>query len=132
MVDAVVVANESIGDAAQFQQAIPVGVVACQTRDFQTEDDADVSQGNFAGQASEPGTFVGTGSGEPEVFIDGDHLLLRDGPRTRSHGKAQILQFGHSLRLFGPAGPSGRSGQEAVILLEFYLKSDLAGRLLTL
>src|ERR1035437_5241200 len=76
MVDAVVVANESIGDAAQFQQAIPVGVVACQTRDFQTEDDADVSQGNFAGQASEPGTFVGTGSGEPEVFIDGDHLLL--------------------------------------------------------
>src|ERR1035437_1806289 len=76
MVDAVVVANESIGDAAQFQQAIPVGVVACQTRDFQTEDDTDVSQGNFAGEASEPGTFVGTGSGEPEVFIDGDHLLL--------------------------------------------------------
>src|ERR1035437_3424970 len=25
---------------------------------------------------------------------------LRDGPRTRSHGKAQIFQFGHSLRLF--------------------------------
>jgi hypothetical protein len=33
------------------------------------------------------------------------HLELRDGPKTRSHGKAQILQFGHSLRLFGPAGP---------------------------
>jgi hypothetical protein len=30
---------------------------------------------------------------------------LRGGPKTRSHGKAQILQFGHSLRLFGPAGP---------------------------
>lgn len=45
-------------------------------------------------------TIAGFQSGDLRQTVS-----LRDGPRTRSHGKAQILQFGHSLRLFGPAGP---------------------------
>jgi hypothetical protein len=63
VIDAVVVANESIGDAAQFEQAIPVGVVSSQARHFQSEDDAHVSQRDFAGEASKPGALVGAGAG---------------------------------------------------------------------
>ena len=63
MVDAVAVANESIGDAAQLQQAIPVGVVPRQARNFQSEDDAHPCQRHFAGEASEAGALVGAGAG---------------------------------------------------------------------
>jgi hypothetical protein len=42
MIDAIVVANQSIGDAAQLEQAIPVGIVARQPGDFETEHDSDM------------------------------------------------------------------------------------------
>jgi hypothetical protein len=37
MIDAVVIADERVGDAAEFQQSIPVSVVPGQTRDFQSD-----------------------------------------------------------------------------------------------
>src|SRR5437763_16021842 len=45
MINAIVVANESIGDAAELQQAIPIRLVPPEARTFQSEHDADVSQG---------------------------------------------------------------------------------------
>ena len=82
MIDAIVVANESVGEAAEFEQAIPVGVVPRQARDFQTENDSHMGQRDFAGQASEPGSIVGAGAGEPEIFVDDDDLLLRPAELT--------------------------------------------------
>ena len=76
MIDAVVVANESIGDSAEFEQAIPICVVPRQTRNLQTENDSHVSKRDFAGEASEPGALVGGGTGQPQIFIDDDHLLF--------------------------------------------------------
>ena len=35
MVESVVIADQGIGHAAQVQQPVPVGIVACQTRDLQ-------------------------------------------------------------------------------------------------
>ena len=76
MIDAVVVANESIGDATQFQQTIPICIVPRQARNLQSENDAHVGQRHFAGEASEAGTLVGGGTGQPQIFIDDDHLLF--------------------------------------------------------
>ena len=76
MINAVIVPNESIGHAAEFQQAIPIRVVPRQARNFQSENDAHVSQGDFAGEASEPGALVGGGTGQPQIFITDEHLLF--------------------------------------------------------
>ncbi len=63
MVHAIVVADERVGDAAEFQQTIPIRIVPRQARDLQSQDDAYVRQCHFAGEASEARTFVGTGTG---------------------------------------------------------------------
>src|SRR5947209_20562389 len=99
MINAIVVANESIGRAAEFQQAIPIRVVAREARNFQPENDAHVSEGDFAGEASEPGALVGGGTGQPQIFIDDDYLLF--GP----------------TQLSGPVGQGGLArGRFAVML----------------
>src|SRR5712691_1443346 len=104
MVDAIVVANESIGDTAELQQAIPIRVVPREARNFQSENDAHVSQGDFAGEASEPGALVGGGTGQPQIFIDDDHLL------------------------FGPTQLSGPIGQGVLAGSRFAVMLDLARR----
>jgi len=76
MINAVIAANESIGHAAEFQQAIPIRVVPREARNFQPENGAGVSQGDFAGETGEPGALAGGGTGQPQIFIDDDHLLL--------------------------------------------------------
>jgi hypothetical protein len=58
MIDTVVVADERVGDAAEFQQTIPVGIVPRQTGDLQAEDDAHVSQCDFASEAGEARALV--------------------------------------------------------------------------
>src|SRR6202023_1102265 len=63
VIDAVVVANESIGDATQFQQTIPVRIVPRQARNLQSENDAYVGQRHLAGEASEPGALVDARAG---------------------------------------------------------------------
>src|SRR6266478_1182892 len=107
VIDTIIVSDESVGDATQLQQAIPVGIVAYQTRDFQTEDDAHVSQGHFTGHASKPGTFVGAGAGEPKVFINDDHLLLAPAELTGFVGQGVLAGGGfaivHNLRRRGLA-----------------------------
>src|SRR5262249_41468357 len=50
MIDAVSIADEGIGEAAEIEQAIPVSVVACETGDFEAEHDTDVAEGDFGGQ----------------------------------------------------------------------------------
>src|SRR5262249_45036966 len=67
MINAIVVANKSIGDAAELQQAIPIRVVPREARNFQSEHDADVSQGDFAGEAREAGAFIDAGARQSQI-----------------------------------------------------------------
>ena len=53
VVDAVFIENQGLRQRRQFQQAVPVGVIACQPRDFQAEHDADMAVGHFRDQALE-------------------------------------------------------------------------------
>lgn len=103
MIDAVAVADERVGDTTKFQQPIPVRVVPGEARDFQSENDAHMGQGDFASQARKPGSFVGAGAGQPEIFVDNDHLL------------------------FGPAELTGLVGQRVLSSSGFAVVFDLAG-----
>lgn len=60
MINPVGIADEGVGCAAQIEQAIPVGVVARQARDFQSQHDADLTERHFSGHAREARTL-----GEP-------------------------------------------------------------------
>jgi hypothetical protein len=76
MIDTVAVADERVGDAAEFQKAIPVRIVPGQAGNFQPENDAHVSQCHCAGETSEPRALVGAGAGQSQIFVDDHHLLL--------------------------------------------------------
>jgi hypothetical protein len=54
MVDAVGVGDQRVGDRAQIQHLIPVGVVARQPRHLASDDDADPAQADSGDQVGEP------------------------------------------------------------------------------
>ena len=56
MIDAVAISDQRVGDAAEIKQAIPVGIVARYTGDFQAEHDAGVAERDLRGHACEAGT----------------------------------------------------------------------------
>ena len=72
MIDAIGVADQGVGHAAEVEQAIPVAVVAGEARDLEPEHDPDVTEGDLGGQASEAAAVAGTGTRETEILID-DH-----------------------------------------------------------
>jgi len=99
MVDAIVVADERVGDAAEFQQTIPIRIVPRQARNLQSEHNAHVSQCHLAGKASEAGALVSAGAGQPEIFIDDHHLLLGPAQLTRSIGQGVLAGGGFAIML---------------------------------
>jgi hypothetical protein len=48
------IADERVGEAAQIDEAVPVGIVASQTRDLKPEHEADVTKRDLGGQARKP------------------------------------------------------------------------------
>ena len=48
MIDTIGIADERVGEAAEIKQAIPVGIIASETGDFEAEHDADVSERDLA------------------------------------------------------------------------------------
>jgi hypothetical protein len=58
-----------------------------------------VSQGNFAGEASKPGTFIGAGTGQSQVLIDDDYLLLAPAELTDFVGQGVLAGGGFTVML---------------------------------
>ena len=77
MIDAVGIADERIGEAAEIEQAIPVGVVTGEAGDFEPEHDADMAEGHLGGEPGEAIALDDAESGKPKVFVDNDDLLRR-------------------------------------------------------
>src|SRR6516162_11689994 len=90
MIDAVAISHQSIGDATQIEQAIPVGIVACQARDFQSEHDSRAAHSNFCSQVREAGALDPSRTRPAQIFIDDDHLFS---------GPAQLADFFHQVIL---------------------------------
>ena len=53
MIDAVGIADEGIGEAAQVEQAIPIGIVAGEPRDFEAEHKTNVTERDLCGEPLE-------------------------------------------------------------------------------
>ena len=56
VIQAIAVADQRVGDGAQVQQPIPVGVVAGQAADLQAQHQPDVAEGDLGGQTGKPRT----------------------------------------------------------------------------
>ncbi len=76
MVDAVGVGDQRVGDRAQVQHLVPVGVVAGQPGYLPAHDDADLAQADRGDQVGEPQPPAGTGRRPGQVLIDHADLLL--------------------------------------------------------
>jgi len=57
VVDPIGVADQSVSQAAEIEQAVPVGVVAGQTRDLQAEHDTDMAQCDLRGEPRKAAAF---------------------------------------------------------------------------
>jgi hypothetical protein len=57
VVDPIGVADQGVGQAAEIEQAIPVGVVAGQARDLQAEHDTDMAQRHLRGEPCKAAAF---------------------------------------------------------------------------
>ena len=89
MIEAVQIADERVGDATQLEESIPFGVVACDARGFQTEDDAHLAHGHFMGHMGKTVASDEARAGVSQVFID--HLDLRFGPAQQRGALAQLV-----------------------------------------
>ena len=70
MIDPVGIADERVGGPAQIEQAVPVGVVAGQARDFQSQHDPDLTERHFGGHARKAGTLDKPRTGDAEIFVE--------------------------------------------------------------
>ena len=57
VVDPIRVTDQSVSQAAEIEQAVPVGVVAGQTRDLQAEHDTDMAQCDLRGEPRKAAAF---------------------------------------------------------------------------
>ena len=81
MIKPISIADQGIGHATEVEQAIPVGIIARQTGDFQTQNHPDMTQGDFGGQLDKAGTLCRTGAGKAEILVDDDDLIARPAER---------------------------------------------------
>src|SRR5258707_9458984 len=51
MIDAICLADQRVGEAAEVDEAVPIGVVARQARDLESEHEADVGECDLGGEA---------------------------------------------------------------------------------
>ena len=87
MIEAIGVGDQRSGERAEVEQTIPIGIVACQARDLETQDDADPAHGDFGGHMGEAGTAGGLGAGKPQIIIDD-----RDGGPRPSQAESLVDQ----------------------------------------
>src|SRR6516164_7795995 len=83
MLEAVLVADQGAGHGADFEELMPVGVVAGQPRAFQAQHDPGPAEGHFGDQLLEPFAVGGAGSGLALVDVDHGDLVRRPAQRDR-------------------------------------------------
>jgi hypothetical protein len=93
VVDPVLVEDQGARHRRQFEQPMPVGVVARQARDLQPQHDAGVPQRHLGDQVLEAVTLTRLGTGQAQIAVDDVHPL--DGPAQRDRTLAQrVLALG--------------------------------------
>jgi hypothetical protein len=70
VIQAVGIGDQRSREGTEVEQTIPVGIVACQPRHLEAENDADPAHGDLGGHKSEAGTTGRLGSGKPQIIVD--------------------------------------------------------------
>ena len=89
VIEAVFVADQRAGHAAQLQQLVPVGGVAGQPGAFQAQDDPGPAEGDLGDQLLE--SFPVGGAGAGLALVDVDDGDLAGGPAQRDRPAAQVV-----------------------------------------
>ena len=84
VIEAVLVEDQRVGERADLQQSMPVGVVARQPRDLQAEHDPGLAQADVGDEPLEPFAVGGARAGLALVGVDHDDLLDRPAERDRA------------------------------------------------
>jgi hypothetical protein len=66
------IADKRVGETAEIEQAVPIGIVARGSAHFEAEHDVDMSEHDFCGETGEAAALNDAGAGQAEVFIDHD------------------------------------------------------------
>jgi hypothetical protein len=77
------IADERVGETAEIEQAVPIGIVAREAGHFECEHDAYMSKHDFCGETGEAGALNDTGARQAEVFVDHDDPFRRPAKRGR-------------------------------------------------
>ena len=101
VINAVPIADQGVGYAAQIQEPIPIRVAPRETGHFESEDDADVSQRDLRGEMRKAGSLGQTHdrARESEVFIDDLHLLRRPPEFARTLAQRVLTRGRFSMML---------------------------------
>ena len=89
VIEAVFVADQRAGHAAELQELVPVGGVAGQPGAFQAQDDPGPAEGDLGDQLLE--SFPVGGGGAGLALVDVDHGDLAGGPAERDRLAAQVV-----------------------------------------
>src|SRR5258707_2103370 len=98
MINAVAITDESIGETAKIEQAIPVSVVAGEAGDLEAKHNADMDEGDFGEQTGEAPSLNDAGFRNPQVFVNDDDLFRRAAQRGRL-GNPCLFAVGGRLSL---------------------------------
>src|SRR5215471_2574938 len=114
-----------MGDRAHVEQAIPIRITPCQTRNFKPQKNSNSPQSHLGIQVIESGTFDKYLAGDSEIFVDGDHLASVPTERDRFLGQGVLtccrLAVVFHLRRMGlpnvdNGGSSGVAGLDLVVI----------------
>jgi hypothetical protein len=75
IIDALVIDDDGVHQAAQVQQVVPVAIVARQARDLDAQHRADTTEPNFGDQALKAGSLGAARPGFAQILVDDNHLL---------------------------------------------------------
>ena len=90
MIEAVSIADESVGETSQINEAMPIGVVAGEPRCFKAEHEADVGERHFGGEPGKSGTGDGAGPREAKILINDKDALIRPTEFARLAGQGVL------------------------------------------
>jgi hypothetical protein len=98
VIEAIGIADQRVGEPGKVDQAIPFGIVARQTRDFETKHEADMGERHLGGEPGESGAGYGARAGKTEILIDDDDPFVGPAERAGFAGERVLHIAGRSIR----------------------------------
>ena len=77
VIQAVLVPDEATGESVQLEQSLPVGVIARQARDLQSQNDTGVAERDLADQMLKAIAVISVFPEDTQVVVDDVNALVR-------------------------------------------------------